>query len=397
MRKRCAGLLCLLLAMTFSLPALAAVERGDIIPDLMVKDQEGNEVRISSLLGQYVLFDVWATRCDPCKKAVKGCSQNYFRFEKANIRIVAISGDEDAATAFQFAEKEKAPFLVLHDTARTVGASWGVTSIPAMFLVDPQGKVILKEVGFTGFPTLWRRIKAAMNISADDAVVFPKIKPGAYQAELTRIDWPDLSDNLYTSLFMDYVVHGFAAKRPMALGKEPKYANKPHYGVAEVNNHSYVMAAVDSQETGSMDLLYVDLNRNLDLTDDKPFEVPMYSYYSQIEFVVDGDVPGLLPFLITAYSYDSGVGHYLTTLAGYEAAVSTNGRPMKVLVVDANGNGRFDEDTDVVLLDLDGNGLFDYFSTVEEWTKLGEPFRLNEESYKIKFDAGSKKIIVERV
>jgi hypothetical protein len=47
------------------------------------------------------------------------------------------------------------------------------------------------------------------------------------------------------------------------------------------------MAAVDSQETGSMDLLYVDLNRNLDLTDDKPFEVPMYSYYSQIEFAVD--------------------------------------------------------------------------------------------------------------
>jgi len=385
------------LVVTFSLSAWAAVEEGDIIPDLVVRDQKGSEVRTSDFRGQYVLFDVWSTRCDPCKMAMRSFSQNYFRFEKAGIKIVAISGGTDGEAASQFAEKQRVPFLVLHDSALAVCADWGVTRIPAMFLVDPQGQVILKEVGFVGFPTLWNRIKEVMNISADDGVVFPKIKPGAYKAELARIDWGDLSTSLPDSAFMDYVTHGFSAKRPAALKEEPNYANKPLYGVARANNHSYVMAAVDSQKTGAMDVLYVDLNRNLDLTDDEPFEVPMYGYYSQIEFVVDEDVPGLVPFLITAYSYDNGVGHYLTTLVGYEAVISTDGEPIKVLVVDANGNGRFDEDTDAILIDFDGNGLFDCFSTVEEWTKLGEILRLNEESYKIKFDASSKKIIVERV
>lgn len=272
-----------------------------------------------------------------------------------------------------------------------------VKSIPALFLVDPQGKAILKEVGFLGFAALWNRIKEVMDIGADDGVVFPKIKPGAYQAEATRIDWGDLSTSLPDFPFMDYVIYEFAAKCPAALEKEPNYVNKPLYSVAEVNNHSYVMAAVDSQKTGSMDLLYVDLNRNLDLTDDKPFQVPMYSYYSQIEFMLDEDVPGLVPFLITAYSYNNESAYYLTTLVGYEAFVSTDGEPIKVLVVDANGNGRFDEDADAILIDLDGNGLFDCFSTVEEWTKLDEILRLNDESYRIKFDASSKKIIVEKV
>lgn len=397
MRKWYVIVLALVMAVSFGLSAWAAeVQKGQIIPEFMVKDLNGNDVKISDFRGQYVLFDVWATWCGPCKKAMKSYIQNYSRFEKAGIRIVAISVDSKPELAADYAKKENLPFTVLHDSNKATKEHWGVTGIPTMFLVDPQGKVLIKEIGFDDFAGLWKEIGTVMNVSKYDNFVYPQLKLGTYQAQAAKIDWSTLSSNMTLS-FVSSEEFDFVDKCSVSLAKEPKYANKPVYGVIQANGKFFVMAGVDTKKSGYMDLLYVDFNRNLDLTDDKPIEMPLYGNYTEIEFPLDVNVSsGTTPYLVTAYSYNKENKFYLTTAIGYQATIPTDGKAMKVMVIDSNANGRFDNTNDVILMDIDGNGIFDSFSAVREYNALGTVLKLGNTSYKIKFDMATKKIIIER-
>lgn len=397
MRKWYVVVLALVMAVSFSLSAFAAeVEKGQIIPEFMVKDMNGNDMKISDFRGQYVLFDVWATWCGPCVKAMKGYIQNYSKFEKAGIKIVAISVDSKAELAADYAKKNNFPFLVLHDTNKATKPLWGVTGIPTMFLVDPQGKVLLKEVGFEDFAGLWKEIGSVMNVAKYDNFVYPKLKYGSYQAQVTKIDWSALSSNMTLS-FVSSEEFDFQDKCSVTLSKEPKYANKPVYGMIKANGKFFVMAGVDTKKSGFVDLLYVDFNRNLNLTDDKPIEMPLYGNYTEVEFPLEVNVSsGTTPYLVTAYSYNKENKYYLTTAIGYQATIPTDGKDIKVMVIDSNANGRFDNANDVILMDIDGNGLFDSFSAVREYHVLGNVLKFSNGSYKIKFDMATKKVIVER-
>lgn len=398
MRKWFVVVLTLMMAVSFSLVALAAdVEKGQIIPEFMVKDLNGKDVKISDFRGQYVLFDVWATWCGPCKKAMKSYIQNYAMFQKAGIKIVAISVDSKPELAADYAKKENLPFLVLHDTNKGTKEHWNVRGIPTMFLVDPQGKVLIKEVGFDDFAGLWKQISTVMKVDKNqDNFAYPKLKLGSYPAQAVKIDWNTLSSNMTLS-FINSEEFSFQDKCSVTLAKEPKYANKPVYGTIKANGKFFVMAAVDTKKSGYIDLLYVDFNRNLDLTDDKPIEMPLYGNYTEIEFPLEVNVSsGSTPYLVTAYSYNKENKYYLTTAIGYQTTIPTDGKPMKVMVIDSNANGRFDNPNDVILMDVDGNGIFDSFSSVREYNMLSDILKFKNGSYKIKFDMTTKKVIVER-
>lgn len=149
----------LLLCFSFSVLAL---EEGEMLPDYDLKDLEGNDVKVSDYFGEYVLFDVWATWCGPCRKAMKAYLDNYEKFQQAGIKIVAISVDQKIDAAIEYVEKEKLPFIVLHDSkeqldddSKRLNQLWEVKGIPTMFLVDPEGKIVMKKVGFSTFDNLW--------------------------------------------------------------------------------------------------------------------------------------------------------------------------------------------------------------------------------------------------
>lgn len=388
------SLLVLVLLFAMSGAVMAAIEVGDQLPDFDLKDLDGNDVKISDYWSNYTLIDVWATWCGPCVKAMKSYKQNYDMFEQAGIKIVAVSVDSKASAPIKYVAKNEIPFTVLHvNGSKATKELWGVRGIPTMFLIDADGNVVFKEVGFSDFATLWEELGHIVDMSKVSEESLPAIEAGTYVTNPVEIDYNALNKNLSIWDFMASEEFMLQEEPMAALVKEPEYANTPLYGMISFAGQDFTIVGVDAiaDETGWVDQLYVDFNGNKDLTDDgEPLQLVEYSSYTEIEFTMNVRKDGqTMPLVVTCYSYKGDNVYYFMNGLGFKTFIVTDGTPVKAMLLDANGNGQYTDAEDVLVMDLSGNAIFDSTSAVKEWTSLGEGITFGDTTYKITVENGA--------
>jgi peroxiredoxin len=107
---------------------------------------DGKELDLASLRGQVVLLDFWATWCEPCLEELPNLRKQYAAYKDRGLAIVAVSIDEDRPALEEFVRDENIPWPVIHDRER-LGAhpstiDYGIFKIPAVMLIDKEGKVV---------------------------------------------------------------------------------------------------------------------------------------------------------------------------------------------------------------------------------------------------------------
>jgi peroxiredoxin len=109
-------------------------------PDFTLKDYAGREVRLSSLRGQVVLINFWATWCNTCVVEMASMERLVEKERGKNFQLLAVSVDDDWAAIRKFFAKGT-PLEVLLDSARAVPKSYGTEQFPESFLVDKDGTI----------------------------------------------------------------------------------------------------------------------------------------------------------------------------------------------------------------------------------------------------------------
>jgi len=136
---------------------------GKQAPDVVAQDLAGKTVRLGALQGKYVLVDFWATWCAPCIAELPRLQEAYRKYHAAGFEIIAVSLDETRSAVVDFVKVRKLPWPQVHNA--TAGAdlveAFGVSSIPAAYLIDPEGKIIRLDLrGPALGTTLSRLIKS---------------------------------------------------------------------------------------------------------------------------------------------------------------------------------------------------------------------------------------------
>ncbi|MDN5215932.1 TlpA disulfide reductase family protein [Fulvivirgaceae bacterium BMA12] len=122
---------------------------GDLAPDITLPDQYGAMQRLSSLKGNYVLIDFWASWCGPCRKENPNVVKAYHKFQQYGFKVLGVSLDHNKEKWLAAIEKDQLNWGHISDLKgwKSEGASmYQVRSIPASFLVDPEGKIIAKNL-----------------------------------------------------------------------------------------------------------------------------------------------------------------------------------------------------------------------------------------------------------
>lgn len=89
---------------------------GDKMPDLLGKDSEGNEIKLSDFPGKkFIIYFYPKDNTPGCTAEAISFRDNYETFLKMGYQIIGVSKDSEASHR-KFAEKQNLPFPLVADT-----------------------------------------------------------------------------------------------------------------------------------------------------------------------------------------------------------------------------------------------------------------------------------------
>lgn len=122
---------------------------GSISPIFTQKDVNGEIVSLQDLRGKYVLLDFWASWCGPCRKENPTVLKAYNKFHDKGLTVLAVSLDDNETKWKKAIQDDQMPWIHVSDlkgTGNAVALQYGIYGIPANYLIDPNGKIIGKNL-----------------------------------------------------------------------------------------------------------------------------------------------------------------------------------------------------------------------------------------------------------
>lgn len=127
------------------------LEEGTIAPDFMIyTDSRPEGFALSSLRGQYVLIEFWASWCPDCQKETENMKQMYATYAPQGVVFVGVSFDTDRDQWQQYISENGLSWIQFRELKpwkeSSISTAYNVRWIPTLYLIDKDGRVVLGTV-----------------------------------------------------------------------------------------------------------------------------------------------------------------------------------------------------------------------------------------------------------
>ena len=120
---------------------------GNVAPDFTLPTPDGKNVSLSDYRGKIVLLDFWASWCMPCRAESVLVKEIYQKFHEKGLDVFSVSSDKDEQAWRKAIEDDGMVWnqgILRGKNKKHVYELYGIVGIPAIWVIDPDGKIIAK-------------------------------------------------------------------------------------------------------------------------------------------------------------------------------------------------------------------------------------------------------------
>ncbi|MBT6326815.1 MAG: TlpA family protein disulfide reductase, partial [Bdellovibrionales bacterium] len=111
--------------------------------DFTLQDLNGNTTTLSEYKGKWILINFWATWCGPCRMEMPTLESLHQEFKDENFVILGVSVDQSSKKRVsKFIKNNNITFKILHDQTSRVSGQYRASSIPSLYLISPDWKLV---------------------------------------------------------------------------------------------------------------------------------------------------------------------------------------------------------------------------------------------------------------
>ncbi len=122
---------------------------GSAAPEISLPNPSGEVITLSSLKGNYVLIDFWAAWCRPCRAENPNVVRLYKEYQDKNFEILGVSLDRTKEAWVKAIEQDGLIWKHVSDLQyfnSAAAETYQINAIPATYLIDPEGRIIAKNL-----------------------------------------------------------------------------------------------------------------------------------------------------------------------------------------------------------------------------------------------------------
>jgi len=119
-------------------------------------DAEGT-LSLSSLRGQVVVVNFWASWCVPCRDEAPALETTWRRYRDRGVVFVGVNVQDLIPQALKFLAQTKPTYPNVRDKDNSVYRAYGLTGVPETFFVDREGRIVKKFPGVVTDPGEWAK------------------------------------------------------------------------------------------------------------------------------------------------------------------------------------------------------------------------------------------------
>lgn len=144
-----------LLAVVLLLAACAGekqqkLRKGDLAPDFVTQDLDGQPLSMAAFKGSPVILRFWSVDCRYCRADTPIFNQYFNQYQAQGLKVIYINTLSAAADVRAFVKELEISFPVVLDTDGTIAASYQVQVVPQTIVISPEHRIVAAVLGGVG-------------------------------------------------------------------------------------------------------------------------------------------------------------------------------------------------------------------------------------------------------
>ena len=122
---------------------------GDMAPEIIQKNPEGETIKLSDFRGKYVLLNFWDSYCGPCRGEHKWLRRIYKKYNEKGFEVLGVSSDKDKNRWINAIKQDSISWTNISDLKGSKNEAfllYDVKGIPTSYLINPDGIIIQNGV-----------------------------------------------------------------------------------------------------------------------------------------------------------------------------------------------------------------------------------------------------------